>query len=87
MRTTVRIDDDLLRKLRDRAHRERTSISHLLNCALRRGLETPRKQPRPKRYREKTFDMGKARVNLDKALALAAALEDEENIRKLALDK
>jgi hypothetical protein len=87
MRTTVRIDDDLLRQLRDRAHRERTSISNLLNRFLRCGMEIARKRAAPVKYREKTFDMGIARVNLDKALALAAALEDEENIRKLALDK
>ena len=31
--------------------------------------------------------MGPARVNLDKALALAAALEDEEILRELSLGK
>ena len=31
--------------------------------------------------------MGKPRINLDKALAVAARLEDEETIRRLSLGK
>ncbi len=39
------------------------------------------------RYRQKTYAMGAPRVNLDKALALAAKLEDDEIARKLSLGK
>jgi len=40
-----------------------------------------------KRFRTTTFAMGKPAVPIDKALRLAAELEDEEIIRKLALRK
>jgi hypothetical protein len=89
MRTTVRIDDDLLRDLKEEAHREGTSLAKLVNRTLRRGVvasEQSGKQARPP-YRQKTYCMGEPKVNLDKALALAAAMEDEETIRKLAQGK
>ena len=38
-------------------------------------------------FRQKTFRMGSPRIDIDKALALAAALEDEEVIRKMSLRK
>jgi hypothetical protein len=85
MRTTVRIDDDLLRDLKDQAHREGTSLAKLVNQTLRRGMGAGGnavKRARP--YREKTFDMGPPKMDITKALALAAAMEDEEICRKLA---
>lgn len=88
MRTTVRIDDDLLRDLKQQAQREGVSLTQVVNRALRCGLtsqEQPRKPPRP--YREKTFRMGVPEFNLDKALALAAALEDEEILKEMAAGK
>jgi hypothetical protein len=88
MRTTVRIDDDLIRDLKDQAHHEGTSLAKLVNRTLRRGM-SPSGQAgkRAPPYREKTFPMGEPKVNLDKALALAAAMEDEEICRKLAEGK
>jgi hypothetical protein len=38
MRTTVRIDDDLLRELKDRAHREDISLTKLLDRVIRQGM-------------------------------------------------
>jgi hypothetical protein len=81
MRTTVRIDDDLLRQLKDRAHRENVSVAQLVNQVIRHGLKSPTGKPRP--YREKTFNMGKPLMNLDKALSIAGELEAEEIIRKM----
>ncbi len=57
MRSTFRIDDDLLEELREQAHREETHA------------------------------MGGPRADLRKALALAAALEDDEIVRKMTLRK
>lgn len=82
MRTTVRIDDDLLRLLKERAESKQLSLTKLLNQVLRQGLGIPAKKR--VRYREKVFSMGKPLVNLDKAAALAAADEDDEIIRKMA---
>jgi hypothetical protein len=88
MRTTVQIDDDLLRDLKEQAHREGTSLARLINRVLRLGLDTSRQAKAPVRpYREKTYNMGVPNVSLDKALALAAALEDDEVIEKLARRK
>jgi len=70
MRTTVRIDDDLLRDLKQQAQREGTSLAKLLNRVLRRGMSALSRQTKPVRpYREKTFRMGRPKVDLDKALA------------------
>jgi hypothetical protein len=79
MRTTVPIDDDLLRDLKEQAHREGTSLAKLVNRVLRVGLSTMRRPEQPKiAYRQKAFHMGPPKVPLDKALALAALLEEEE---------
>lgn len=88
MRSTVRIDDDLMIELKTRAHAESVSLTRILNRTLRAGLANrkPDRQ-RTKRFKQKTMSMGRPTVDLDKALALAAQLEDEEIARKLALRK
>jgi hypothetical protein len=88
MRSTFRIDDDLLRELRERAHREKVSLTQLLNRVLRSGMRAKGDRgPRRPRYREATHAMGAPRADLRKALAVAAALEDEEIVRKMNLRK
>jgi len=48
------------------------------------GLVRQALRPQAKRaFRTPTFDMGKATIPMDKAVAQAAALEDEEAIAKL----
>jgi len=85
-RTTVTLDADVEALLR-KAMRERgISFKQALNEAVRNGLA--RGAPRKRRYRLKTYRMGfRPELGLDKALALAAALEDEELARKLSLRK
>lgn len=39
MRTTLTLDDDLARKLRDRAHRDGRSFKHVTNEVIRAGLQ------------------------------------------------
>ena len=88
MRSTVRIDDDLMAALRARALEEHVSLTRMLNRMLRVGLTTS-SQPRGnrERYREATVRMGRPQVGIDKALGLAAAFEDQEIIRKISLRK
>ncbi len=75
---TVRIDDDLLRDLKQRARAEGISLARLVNRALRQGMDSMGQATRPTpSYREKTFHMGEPKVDLDKALALSASLEDD----------
>ena len=73
---------------RDRARTESASLTRMLNRTLRLGLAAPRKQTENRRpFKQNTFRMGAQRVGIDKALALAAALEDEEIARKMSLRK
>jgi hypothetical protein len=89
MRTTVRIDDDLMRVVRDQAHREGVSVGQVLNRIIRRGMEAGRRRGRETMpvYTERVFSMGQPAVDVTKALALAARLEDEETVEKQARRK
>jgi len=85
MRTTVTLDPDV-RHLVERAMDERgLSFKDALNDAIRRGLgPSPRRQRRSTR----TFRMGiEPALPWDKALRMAADLEDEELVRRLAVRK
>ena len=85
MRSTVRIDDDLMIELEARAHAESVSLTRILNRTLRAGLARPRPDGARRRpFRQKTAAMGQPTADLDKALALAGRLEDEEAARKLS---
>ncbi len=87
MRTTVTLEPDVEALLR-RTMRERDlSFKEALNSAIRQGLS--QRNPRPStRTRVPTFRMGfDASYRWDKALALAASLEDDELVRKLELRK
>lgn len=88
MRTTLAIADDILRDLKALARRRRTSLTRVANEVLRAGLvrqAEPEHQRRP--YREKVVDLGNPNIDLDRALEIAARLEDEETLRKLAIRK
>ncbi len=88
MRTTTRIDDEVLKELKDLARKENTSLARVLNRTLRAGLGNARRPaPRRRQYRERVHAMGRPRMDLRKALAQAARFEDEETLRKLALRK
>ncbi len=81
MRSTITLEPDV-RTLVERRMRERgESFKTVVNEGLRAGLGGGgrRETPMP------TFDMGEPMVDLDKALALAGAMEDEELVRRLQL--
>ena len=83
MRTTVTLEPDAEAIVR-RLMRERgLTFKQAINAAIR-GVPRP---PRGGRFRTRTFDLGVSALPLDKALRLAADLEDEELIRKLAARK
>lgn len=87
MRTTVTLDSDVEALLRRVMKKRRLSFKAVLNQAIRDGLAGPvQRAPRP--YVQKTYRMGfRPEVALDQALSMAAALEDEEIIRKMSLRK
>lgn len=85
MRSTVRIDDDLMTALKAEAARRNTSVSRTLNRALREGLQALQDrgdEPRTP-FRQRTASLGGPVVDLTKALQLSTALEDEEVRREL----
>ena len=88
MRTTLTLDDDLAEELRTLAHRTRRSFKQVVNEALRAGLAGHRRT-RPRRYRlaPPALDGVRPGFNLDKALQLSDAMEDEGIARKLELRK
>jgi len=87
MRTTVTLDPDVERLIRDAMQERDISFKEALNEAARIGLAG--KGPKPaKRFVQKSFRMGEGQeFRWDKALAVADAIEDEELSRKLALRK
>ncbi len=80
MRTTLRIDDDLLFELKKRASERDLTLSQLVNETLRQGLVARRRSQRP--FQQKTRELGQPSFDVTKANAVAAALEDAEILRK-----
>ena len=86
-RTTVRLDEHLLRQLKERAHREGISMSQLFNTAIREWLRLPKKPGKRQPFVQRTHAMGPPRIDLTHTNAAIDALEDEEIIRKMGLGK
>jgi hypothetical protein len=85
MRTTVTLDPDTVLLLQRRMRERGVSFKQALNDAIREGLTKPRRTPAP--FRTATADLGLPSVNLDRALAVASELEDEELVRKMRTGK
>ncbi|MBV8632587.1 MAG: hypothetical protein JOZ83_16795 [Silvibacterium sp.] len=86
MRTTITLDPDVEQLLKNVLRERDVTFKEAVNEALRVGLRAaPRKRTR---FRQRTFSLGAGKAfRWDKALDMAAALEDEEIVRKLALRK
>jgi len=81
MRTTITLDDDTADLIRARMKQTGAGFKQVVNDALRDGLggDAPRR-----RFRTPSYAMGTPAVPLDRALALAADVEDDELVRKAA---
>jgi hypothetical protein len=87
VRTTVTLDPDVEKMLKNAIRERGISFKQALNEAIRAGL-TRGRQPRTARFVQKSYHLGPAPdFRWDKALAMADAIEDEEITRKLALRK
>lgn len=84
MRTTLTLDADVHALVRKLMRERGIGLKEAVNLAIRRGLAPTRGSDGAT---TPTFDMGEPAVPIDKALRLAAELEDEELLRKLALRK
>ena len=87
MRTTVTLDPDVERLIRDCMKERGVSFKQALNESARAGLGVA-KRGRVRKFVQRTFSMGVAPdFRWDKALAATDAIEDEELARKLAVRK
>jgi hypothetical protein len=84
MRTTVTLDPDSLaivrRLMNDRGLTFKEAVNQAIRASSRRSRST-------RAFRTRTFDMGLPNIPLDNALRVAADLEDEELMRRLAARK
>lgn len=89
MRTTLTLDDQIAKALKTAAHRSGKPFKQVVNETLRAGLAVRQSSGKPRPYRLKPVSLGGLLpgVNLEKALRLADALEDQEIARKIALRK
>ena len=82
MRTTITLELDVAARLREFSRRTGKSFKQAVNDAVREGLSSPavvRAEP----FVQPSYSLGKIRVDLTKALALATDLEDQEVVAKL----
>ncbi len=88
MRTTIDLDEALLKRLRDDAHRQGVPFRTLLHRVIQRGLRAATNAA-PTTYKLPSVSMGKVRegVDLAKSLQLSAALGDEQIIREISARK
>ncbi len=86
MRTTVTLDPDVAAKLRATTRQRGVSFKAALNDAIRAGLAAA--TPPGKRFTVRARPLGiRPGVEVDKALHIAAEMEDAEILRKLDLRK
>lgn len=82
----LQVAEVMLEHLDELAADRGMSRTDFTNRVLRLGLdETDRVRREHKPFRQKTYNM-EARVNLDKAMAVADALYDQEFLRKMQED-
>lgn len=87
MRTTIDLDPDVDARLRALARERGVPLRVVINEALRAGTH-PARAAADEAYVLPTRRLGvRPGVDLDKALALAGEIEDEEILRKLELRK
>jgi hypothetical protein len=80
VRTTVTLDPDTEQIIRRRMAERGLSFKEALNDAIRDGS---RSGGAASPFRTATASLGESTVNLDRALQIAADLEDDELVRKL----
>ena len=83
MRTTLTLDTDVGAELQRLARKTEKSFRELANETLRAGLRV-RRAPAPRRYRVRPVSLGGVLpgIDLDRALQLADALDDEGQAQK-----
>jgi hypothetical protein len=86
MRTTIDLDPDVDARLRALARERGVSLRAVINEALRNGVSAAGHPSEPYTLPSRRLGV-RPGIDLDKALALASDLEDDEIARKLELRK
>jgi hypothetical protein len=82
------IDDRIAKALKTLAHRTGKPFKQVVNETLQRGLlAAAARKPQPYRLKPVALGGPLPGVDVDKALRLSAAIEDEEIVRELDLRK
>lgn len=80
MRTTVTLDADTEQIIRRRMRERGMTFKAALNDVIRRGArDAAEREP----FRTRTVSMGRPTVNLDRALQVAADVEDDDLVRRM----
>ena len=79
MRTTVTLDPDAAAIVNQRMRERGVSFKEAINDIIRRGTAPTGGTP----FCTATSAMGTSRVNLDRALQVAADLEDDDLVRRM----
>lgn len=88
VRTTVTLDPDVQASLRKLMRERRLTFKEALNQAVRLGSGIALRSRGKVIFHQKTYRMGAhPEFRWDKALQMAAAIEDEEMVRKLQARK
>jgi hypothetical protein len=80
MRTTLTLDPDVAALLKQAVHTQRRPFKQVLNDALRQALSAPAAISTP--FVQQRFAMGRPRIDLTKALALAGELDDQHTMTR-----
>jgi len=80
MRTTVTLDPDVEQIVRRLMRERNIGFKEALNGVIRRGALG---SSAGERFETATSSMGQTQVNLDRALQVAASLEDDELVRRM----
>lgn len=83
MRITVTLDPDVEALLRKEMRARGESFKQVLNAAIRDGLRAGSARAPARKFKQRTFKLGKPLVDLTKALSLAAELEDAKTVSKM----
>ncbi len=79
MRTTLTLDPDVIALLKQATHAQQRPFKQVVNDALRKGLSALGK---PAPFVQKSYPMGRPRLDLIKALALAGELDDQGTLAR-----
>lgn len=83
MRTTITLEADVAARLQAFSRQTGKTFKQAVNDAVRQGLSSP-STLRAEPFVQPTYAMGKVKADLTKALSLAAEIDDQATIAKLA---